>query len=190
MNFLLLHGTCDTPESSWLPWLARELEKQGHTVLRPQLPTPEGQTPDTWIKVISDSVQKLGGGEEVVIVAHSMSPMAVCHYLATRTSPVKACFFVSGFAQFPSDFAAPYGEVNPPFCTRPIDWSAVRKNCNKFVCFAGDNDPYVPLAVAKDFAAKCGTKLIVIPNGGHLTANAGFTSFPQLLQTIVSYIHT
>src|SRR3989344_5602382 len=93
MKFVILHGTLGSPNGNWFPWLATELEKLGHAAIRPKLPTPDGQTPDNWIKIISESVER-----ESLIVAHSMSPLAVCQYLETADILVKACFFVSGFA--------------------------------------------------------------------------------------------
>ena len=189
MNFLILHGTLGSPDGNWLPWLAGELEKLGHKTLRPQLPTPDGQTPASWLKAISKSVDKLGGaGDNLVIVAHSMSPLAVCHYLQTIPSPIKACFFICGFAQnLPMD-EEPYVTLNTPFIQIPIDWAKVRANCSKFICFAGDNDPYVPVSISQDFAQKLGAKLIMIPGGGHLNADSGYTQFPQLLNSIESII--
>jgi len=80
MNFLILHGTLGAPGENWFPWLAGELEKLGHQTLRPQLPTPQGQTPEGWRQAIASAVETLGGlGEDLVFVAHSRSPLAVCH---------------------------------------------------------------------------------------------------------------
>lgn len=187
MKFVILHGTGGTPEVNWFPWLAKELEKLGHQTVRPQLPTPEGQTPESWIAKIAETVDSLGGpSQEIVFVAHSMSPMAVCHYLATIPSSVAASYFVAGFDKFDDGAEEPYATVNPPFCNKPIDWTRVRQNCGKFVCFAGDNDPYVPLEDARQFAKHCGAELIVVPDGGHLSASTGYTEFPKLLAKITS----
>lgn len=182
MNFLILHGTLGSPEGNWFPWLAGELEKLGHKTLRPQLPTPEGQTPENWIKTISASVKSVER-ESLIVIAHSRSPLAVCQYLQTLDSPIKACFFVSGFAKRlpPDDIFSP---LNDPFDDLSADWAKVRQNCSKFVCFAGDNDPYVPMGVVRDFADKLNAEFIVVPNGGHLNADSGFTRFPQLLDKI------
>jgi predicted alpha/beta hydrolase family esterase len=66
-----------------------------------------------------------------------------------------------------------------------VNWEKVRKNCEKFVCFAGNDDPYTPQDILKDFANKVGAEeFIIIPNGGHLNAEFGYTSFPQLLEKI------
>ncbi|MEK7091128.1 MAG: alpha/beta hydrolase [Patescibacteria group bacterium] len=184
MKFIILHGTLGSPEGNWFPWLAGELEKLGHTTVRPQLPTPKGQNPDNWVKAITEIVNSLGGPDnQTVLVAHSMSCLATCHYLATINKQVRACFFVSGFAN-KLPLQEPYPTLNDPFSDKPIDWDKVRQNCGKFVCLAGDNDPYVPLDIARDFAEKLSAEFIVIPGGGHLSTKAGFTQFPQLLENI------
>ena len=188
MNFLILHGTLGSPKDNWFPWLAGELEKLGHKTLRPQLPTPKGQTPQNWLKVISASVQKLGGAnQKLIIIAHSRSPLAVCQYLQSldspSNSPIAECFFVAGFAtRFP--IVDPYPELNYPFDDLGADWQMVRTNCKKFVCFAGDNDPYVPMSAMADFASQLRAKLFIIPKGGHFNTTSGFTKFPRLLKEI------
>ena len=77
MKFVILHGTLGSPEGNWFPWLASELEKLSHETVRPRLPTPEGQSPENWEKIISE----VGSDENTVFVAHSRSPHAICQYL-------------------------------------------------------------------------------------------------------------
>ena len=185
MKFVILHGTEGSPEGNWLPWLSRELKKLGHKTIRPTLPTPEGQTVENWTKVISEAVEKLDGpDEETIIVAHSMSPMAVCHYLNRYGAKIGTAFFVSGFTDY-VDELEPYHTVNPRFFDKDFDWEKLKNNCPKIICFAGDNDPYLPQDVLKRFSKLCGAKkFIVIPNGGHLNEESGYTAFPILLGTI------
>lgn len=175
-----------SPDGNWLPWLAKELENLGHQTARPVLPTPKGQNPESWVKVIQKTVMEIGGpDQETVFVAHSMSPLAVCQYLETLESPVKAAFFISGFAGQRADDEEPYKSLNAPFFKRSLDWEKIKRNCSKILCFAGDNDPYVPQEILQRFAKLCGTKnLIIVPNGGHLNTEAGYTTFALLLKTI------
>lgn len=185
MKFVILHGTTGTPDVSWLPWLSEKLEKLGQKTIRPALPTPEGQTVENWTKVINDSVKKLGGSnEDTVIVAHSMSPMAVCHYLVKNNVKIKAAFFVSGFTDFDLKIE-PYFTVNHRFFDKDFDWEKLKKLCPEIICFAGDNDPYLPQTVLKRFSELCGAKkFILVPNGGHLNFESGYLTFPLLLEEI------
>ena len=186
MNFIILHGTLGSPSGNWFPWLSKELEKMGHRVVCPQLPTPEGQNPESWIKVIKESVKKLGGpSNEIVFIAHSMSPLAVCQYLETINKKISACFFVSGFARMSEKDLGEYNILNEPFINKGVNWDKARENCDRIVCFAGDNDPYIPLKILEEFPKLCGAKkFIVVPNGGHLNSEFGYAVFPLLLKTI------
>ncbi|MEK7154769.1 MAG: alpha/beta hydrolase [Patescibacteria group bacterium] len=189
MKFVILHGTLGSPNENWFPWLAGELKKLGHSTFCPQLPTPEGQTPQNWIKVIADLVEKEDlAGEDLIFVAHSRSPLAVCRYLQTRTSPVRACFFVAGFASRLPVAEEPFPTLNDPFDDLGAEWGKVKKNCQKFICFASDNDPYVPLDIARDFAAKLSAEFILISGAGHLNSESGYTQFPLLLEEIKSLL--
>lgn len=185
MTFIILHGTMGSPEGNWFPWLATELKQLGHQTYVPALPTPEGQNPENWVRTIAETVRRVRvASEELVFVAHSMSPLAVCLYLATRETPIRACFFVAGFAKHLPNTPDPYPRLNDPFIDTPIDWSRVQKNCRNMVCFASDTDPYVPLEISQDFARAVEGSLILIPGAGHFGASSGYTQFPRLLDEI------
>jgi predicted alpha/beta hydrolase family esterase len=185
MKFVILHGTEGTPDGNWFPWLAENLEKLGHKTVRPQLPTPEGQTVENWTRIIDESVKKIGGPDnQTVIIAHSMSPMAVCHYIVKYGAKIRAAFFVSGFTDHVDDIE-PYHTVNPRFFDKNFDWNKFKNLCPDVICLAGDNDPYSPQDVIKRFSELCGAKkLILVPNGGHLNSESGYTTFPLLLEEI------
>lgn len=185
MKFVILHGTMGSPNGNWFPWLAGKLEKMGHKTIRPKLPSPNGQNPTEWTKVIKKAVEEIGGpDEETVIVAHSMSPWASCFYLGSINKSIRAAFFISPFAE-QIDNEEPFKSLIQPFADGKVDWQKVRMNCSDITCFVGDNDPYVSLSVAKRFAKLVKSKkLIIVPKGGHLNEEFGYTSFPLLLGVI------
>ncbi len=113
-----------------------------------------------------------------------MSALAVCHYLASIDKKVRACFFAAGFVE-KLNLHEPYPTLNNPFVDKAIDWNKVKANCSNIVCFAGDNDEYVPFEVTKKFSELCGAKeFIVVPGAGHFTEKTGFKEFPLLVETI------
>lgn len=184
---IILHGTLGSPQENWFPWLAQELIALGYKVSSPQLPTPDGQTPENWVNVIAQTVDYLGGpDDQTIFIAHSMSCLSVCHYLSTITPSVKACIFAAGFTDRLLDTQEPYPTLNNPLIDKPLDWNIVRKNCRQFICFASDNDPYVPLDIAQKFAHNLNAEFILVNGGGHLSSTSGFTKFPQLLDKIKS----
>lgn len=189
MKFIILHGTLGDPNGNWFPWLDTELTNLGHQVIRPRLPTPDGQNPDNWRKIIKQTVDELGGPyKNIFFIAHSMSSLAVCIYLQQITKKIGGAFFISPFAQTLGDIE-PYRTLNQSFIETKIDWVRVRKNCPNIFIFAGDNDPYVSKDIINDFITKTqAKKFIQIKNGGHLNAEFGFTKFPQLLDFITNHI--
>ena len=65
------------------------------------------------------------------------------------------------------------------------DWSAIISCVKNIIVMAGDHDPYVPLRLSSFVADKLGVEPIIIPGGGHLNADAGFTEFPLLLDHLL-----
>jgi len=74
-----------------------------------------------------------------------------------------------------------FDAVNKTFYQEHFDFDSLRKLVKKSYVLYGTEDPYVPEEQPKLFAEKMNSKLIVIPHGGHLNTEAGFTTFPELL---------
>src|SRR6185437_13545519 len=66
-NVIILHGTSETKDSFWFPWLNTELEKRGYTISLPQL--PDADTPDLgkWLPV----ALKEPYNSETILIGHS-----------------------------------------------------------------------------------------------------------------------
>ena len=62
--------------------------------------------------------------------------------------------------------------------------SDVKNCCDDIICFYSDNDPYVAFDKEKEFADLIADKQIVIPNGGHLNSESGYSEFEELLEYI------
>ena len=54
-NAIILHGTGDTPESFWIPWLKKELEKAGYKVWSPQLPDRDNPSLNKWLPFLLEN---------------------------------------------------------------------------------------------------------------------------------------
>jgi serine hydrolase len=50
--------------------------------------------------------------------------------------------------------------------------------------FAGDDDPFVPVAISEDLAANLDVQLELIPQGGHINRGAGFTQLVVVASAI------
>ena len=178
MNYLIVHGAVGNPEGNWFPWLAWQLAPS--PVRRPCFPTPEGQTLSAWLAV-ADNALKDWDPAETVLVGHSSGALLVLHLAERTATPYKAVFPICPFAQ---DLNLPFDILNASFIRPAFDWAAVKQGARAITCFAGDNDPYVPLAYAEAVAKNCSARLNVVAKGGHLNADSGMTEFPQLYKQL------
>ena len=183
MNFLIIHGSFGSKDGNWFPWLKEKLEAEGHKVFLPQFPVGEDkQSLQTW----TETVESLNlPWNDLIIVAHSIGPSFALSLLEKHKA--KACFFVSGFAEF-YELIPEYDKVNRTFVDREFNWQKIKENCSNFFLYHGDDDPYVPLKYAEDLAGKLGGKLSVVAGGKHLNADNGMYEFPQLLEDIKKLI--
>ena len=178
MNVFIFHGTMGSPEGNWFPWLERELKVLGIEAVTPQFTTPEGQSLENWIKTFVPYQDKVNS--ETVFVGHSIGPAFFLRLLEQITSPIKAAVLAAPFDGFIG--GEQYDTLNKTFIDHPFDWEKIKKNCQKFIVFAGDDDPYVPTRLSQNVADGLGVKLKLIKGGKHLGEN--FKEFPEVLKEI------
>ena len=85
----------DHPRRIGFPWLAAELRKDGHNVVVPKFPTPDGQNLSNWRDVFRTEVGPIH--RDMVLVGHSAGPGFILKMLQESDSPVRGAFLVSGF---------------------------------------------------------------------------------------------
>lgn len=178
-NAFIFHGTAGSPEGNWFPWLKTELENKGIPTTVPRFPTPEGESLQAWFDVLDAENLKIEPNS--VLIGHSKGGMFLLKVLERITAPVETAIFVSAPI---GEKPILYYESDRRFSNFDFDWSNIRDKAKNFVVFHSDNDPYVSLANGERLAKELGTQLTFIPNSGHLNAESGFTSFPQLLEAI------
>jgi len=179
-NAFIIHGTGGSSTGNWFPWLATELEKEGYTVFVPNFPTPENQSLQNWLAIFDPYKQYLN--EETIVIGHSLGPAFLLRILEKLSHSIKASFFVSGFTTLLDN--PEFDELNRTFVTDPFDWEAIRNNCHQFAIINSDDDPYVPVEKGQIIADHLHAQLTVIKGGGHLNTEAGYTTFPFLLEEI------
>lgn len=178
MTILIIHGIGGHAGIHWQQWLHDELIKNGYAVLMPNLPNSDHPDRKEWLQIIKDEIKDIDP-QELIIVGHSLGATTALDLLEEINGKVKGLISVSGFAE---DYGV---QMNSYFLSeKHIDFSKVKEHVeNSFVIF-GDNDPYVPQNELQSVADQLGVVPKIIPNGGHLNADAGFTTFPYLLEII------
>ncbi len=179
-SVFIFHGYGAEPGSNWFPWLKGELEAKGYTVFVPAFPDTEHPDREKWLKHFEQYRKDVD--EDTIFVGHSLGAPFILNILETLDKPIKAAFLVSGFI----------GELGPMFdpyvgsiANRNFDWDKIRKNCKKFVIFASDNDPYVPLEKAEELNKKLPSELVIIKGAEHLNAGSGYFTFDELRDAIL-----
>lgn len=181
MTILILHGIQSSAGKHWMQWLHDELEKVGHTVLMPSLPSADHPDRGEWLGEIRNLLDTIDPEEDVCIVGHSLGVTSALDYCETTHREIKALVSVSGFAKA---FGA---ELNEYFLMeKTIDMNKVKEHCENFFVMFGDDDPYVPQEVLQQLAQDLNVTPIVVPHGGHLNTATGFLTLPEVLEYLTS----
>ena len=180
---IVMHGAHGGPETNWFPWLHAELERKGIEVVRPRFPTPEGQSLDAWLAVYDGFVPP--SSARTVLVGHSLGTAMALRVVERASEPFTGLFLA---APFVGALGLPdYDPINTTFFAEPFRWNVIQdRKGSACRCWAGDDDPYVPLARSQDVADHLGVDLDVVPNGGHLNGETGYTSFSTLRDAVLT----
>lgn len=126
-RIFIVHGWEATPESDWFPWLRRELEKRGFTVLVPAMPDPIHPKKEAWVP----QLEKTAGipDRNCYFVGHSLGCITILRYLETlqKSQVAGGAVLVGGFGT-DLEYADYKGEVSSFFST-PLDWGKIKKHC-------------------------------------------------------------
>ncbi|MFI6334661.1 RBBP9/YdeN family alpha/beta hydrolase [Streptomyces sp. NPDC050535] len=179
-SFLILHGWQNhQPHDHWQHWLANRLTGLGHVVVYPQLPDPDDPDLEVWLTELSRHLAALPGGGERVVIAHSASVLLWLHAVARGVpgldvdrvllvGPPSASVLL-GYPEV-AEFAPPAFPLTLPGPTRLV---------------AGDDDPYCPEGALAAYGDPLGIPTEIIPGAAHLDLDAGYGSWPAVLDWCV-----
>src|SRR5690349_2574329 len=102
-NAIILHGTSETAESFWLPYVKKELEMKGYTVSIPALPDADFPNLTKWLPV----ALKETFTPQTVLIGHSAGGPLQLSVLENIDVKIKQAILVSGYAR-------PKGEKKEP----------------------------------------------------------------------------
>ncbi len=174
---IIIHGSGGSAEENWFPWLATELKKRKCKVSVPNFPSPKEQSLESWLARFQAKAPKLRA--QSVLFGHSTGAALALNLLQQRVEPISATFLVGGFV---GSIGHPvYDPLNASFFQTDFNWAHIRKNAGAIFVYAGDKDPYVPLAKGVELAELLQCNLTVIPGGGHLNAESNYLRFDRLL---------
>lgn len=195
MQCIILHGAFGSKDGNWFPWLKKELERMGHTVFLEQYPVDDWneiekkgvdnkdtkQNLKSWLAFFEkNTLPLLDRNKEIVIFAHSLSPLFALHLVDAFNLQLKGAVFASPFLHALRDEKTwHFDVVNRTFFKTDFDWEKVKKLIPHSYVLYGTDDPYVPNHLPITFGTHHASHIIPIDKGGHLGGN--FTEFPLLL---------
>ncbi len=184
---VIIHGTKSAPDQNWFPWLTRELKQRGVNVICPRFPTPDNQNMASWRKVFRESSAHLVT-DDLILVGHSLGAAFALRVACETSQPFLGVVGVCPFAQKLGNIE--YDELNKDFIDPAWNWQRLRAGAKHIQLFASDNDPYIPLEVSGRVQEAIGATMTIVPGGGHLNNEAGFTQFPMLLRHLQVLCHS
>ncbi|MDQ0581158.1 RBBP9/YdeN family alpha/beta hydrolase [Streptomyces rishiriensis] len=184
-SYLILHGWQNhRPEDHWQHWLADRLTELGHEVAYPQLPDPDDPDLEAWLTELARRLDGLAAGSERVVVAHSLSVLLWLHAVVRDLPGVAGIDRVLLVAPPSGSVVARYPEIEGfgfagDALGKRFDGRAL-PHPTRLV--AGDDDPYLPEGVQAAYGDSLGLTAELLPGAGHLDLDAGYGSWPSVLE--------
>jgi len=175
-TIIILHGTGETQNSFWYPWLKNEIEKIGYKFVLPQL--PNSNTPKLE-EQLEFCLENLELNENTNIITHSSGTPLALALLERSSSTIEKLISVAGYC-------SPI-TINPKDSKNlqeNYDWEKIKSKCKEFIFINSDNDPWGANDVqGKKMHEKLGGKLIINHEGhmGSESFNQPYKKFPLLL---------
>ena len=189
-TIVIIHGWGGSSKGDWIPWFSSECQKLGYNVVIPDMPNTD--TPDIgkWVSYLQTILKTVD--ENTFFVGHSIGCQTIMRFLAGQDQKAGGAVFVAGWFTL-QNLSSDEEEngIAKPWLKTPIDFEKVKSVLLKSVAILSNNDPFVRLAENKKiFEEKLNSKVVVVPNAGHITADAGFTKMPEILNQLKEIINS
>ena len=190
-NCFIIHGTMGCPDENWFFWAQTEIAKvlncEKYDVITPHFPYVVGnneyQGYNLWKSILLTYKNAGLINQDTIFIGHSLGPVFIFRFLEETKTYVKAVISVSGknnnwlniksFDNFNFDFYCNWKQLS-----NSVQYAKYR------YAIYGSNDPYISQLNCKKFASAIQAEEIMIENGGHINAAAGYTKFPLLIDII------
>lgn len=154
---LIVHTWDSYPKDHWYEEEKNILEDKGYEVFVPTLPGGRWPKLAEWLKII----ESLKPDENTILIGHSLGPAAIFRYLEKNDQKVGTIISIAGFVR-----SLGLKETDN-FVEAPFDWDIIRRNTNKIISIAQQNDPYVPIEESKEIANRTGGEFILVEGANH-----------------------
>jgi len=176
----IVHGYSAGPSDHWFEWLRRKVESRGGTARVVELPNSSNPEAEAWRQALTEQIEPLG--RDAFIVAHSLGSIATLRFLDLREgAELGGLILVSGF----EDELPSLPELDAFMTSRNFNPENVRSMVEKIIVFSSTDDVIVDPELSRKLARSLKAEFQVVEGGGHFLASDGYTSFPELWDTLV-----
>lgn len=176
LTTLILPGLNNSGPDHW----QSHLERRDRTHLRVTQNEWDAPRCEDWVERLSLTIRYMLG--EFLLVAHSSSCAMVAHW-ARSASAADLARIRGALLVAPSDPDGPHYPAGPTgFSPVPLDPLPFRS-----IVVASDNDEYVTLPRAMEYARAWGSELEILAGAGHINTVSGHGDWPAgyaLLETL------
>ncbi len=162
-----------SPKDNWFPYLKKELEKLGVSVIASEFPDNDLARESYWLPFLKND---LGSDEHTILVGHSSGAIAAMRLAETNkllgSVLVGAYHTDLGFST----------EKQSGYFNRPWDWKSIIQNQKWIIQFASINDPWIPIEEARFVHEKLNTEYHEFLDQGHFGGDYTKLEFPELLE--------
>ncbi len=179
-NVVILHGTGETPEYMWLPWVKGKLEEKGYAVSIPSLPDTDNPLLASWLPVALRETFT----PETILLGHSAGACLELSVLENITIKIKQAILVAGYARRKGE-----EKEADKMVQKSYDWKKIAQHVDDLIFINSDNDPWGCNDVEGRYMLdNIGKGKLIIPKGeahmGSVRFNQPYNEFPFLLKLI------
>ena len=184
VRVLIIPGLRDSGPTHWQTWL------QGHYVGAVRVQQHDWQQPDlpAWSARIEETLSRHSRHTQWVAVAHSFGTLALAHHLATRQTD-SALGDATGVGPRHGRIVAALMAAPADPVKFEIEAHLPRRDLDLPLTVIGsENDPWMPLARAKEWAHIWGAGFRNLGRVGHINTESGFGPWPLARQKVDTLI--
>jgi predicted alpha/beta hydrolase family esterase len=130
---IIFHGTVESPDSFWYPWLAQQLRERGYEVTVPFYPDINR----THIsKFLPQILNNHTFDEETILIGHSAGGPLLLSILESIDATVPQALLVAGLSMRLE------GEPKDPILQDSYDWKKIKQHVKDIIFVNSTNDPW------------------------------------------------
>lgn len=187
-RIFVVHQWGSGPTGDWYQSVKKELEKLNCQVEVLEMPNTDTPVINEWVNCLSNAVGQIDN--QTFFIGHSIGCQTILRYMETIEKPVGGSIFVAGWFNLENLESEEAEQIAKPWLTTPINLNKVKKVLPKSTLIISSNDWFGCFEENKQKFSELGSKIIVMPNAGHITREDGFTELPiavEELKALVSW---